>query len=303
MVPILIAAEWLRPNLEQVAAKFSEVKLRFCAPGPEAVSSALTAEIAALVGESLPEPGANIVGLRWVHLLSAGYDFLRGRTLPKPDLILTNSSGGYTDGIAEFALMRMLMHAKKAEGIVEAQRERSWSRMQLQGRTLRGKRVVVVGNGSIGTETGRLCSAFGMSVAIAGRADADKLPGMVVDADYVVIAASLNPSSRGMINRALFERMQRRPYLVNVSRGAIVNTAELIDALRSGIVSGAALDVFEEEPLPADSPLYSTPGISISPHVSGVFEEVATNLAEVFRRNLECFLNGDPLPNRIQLPG
>ncbi|MCX6623423.1 MAG: D-2-hydroxyacid dehydrogenase, partial [Acidobacteria bacterium] len=216
-------------------------------------------------------------------------------------LLVSNSSGAFTDGIAEFVLMRMLMFSRHAEALYDAQKRREWPRDSLAGTTLRGKRLVVIGNGSIGSEVARLAEALGMQVRLCGRKDGPDLPGIVADARYVVIAASLTASSRGILSRSLIAAMQARPYIINVSRGALIETAALLEAVRDGRLSGAALDVFDQEPLPPESPLYSTPGISISPHISGVFDEVKDNAARVFARNLECFLEGRPLPNRILL--
>ncbi len=299
MTTILVACHEIEPYLRPALLPMASVKARFCSP--QELESQLSPDVAVLVGETLPPPGPNVAGLRWVHILSAGYDRLLGRALPVKNLWVSNSSGGYTAGIAEFVVMRLLMHAKKAEAIAEAQRQRVWARESVEGRTLKGKCIVILGGGSVGREVGRLCQAFGMKVVIAGRTERGEFPQMVAGADYVVVTASLNSGSRGMVDAGLLAAMKRQPYLVNIGRGALIDTPALVDALREGILSGAALDVFEQEPLPPDSPLWTLEGLSISPHTSGVYEEVWHDLTEVFLRNLTCFLEGKPLPNLVSL--
>jgi len=284
----------LADALLTLAPRFPSVEFRANVP--------ITADVAVVAGEDFPAAGP-LDSFRWLHVLSAGYNHLLGRTPPVPGLLVTNSSGAYTDGIAEFVLMRLLMHARRAEEIYQAQLDREWGRWRLGGATLRGKILTVIGSGSIGREVARFGRALGMQVRLAGRADAPRLPELVADADYIVTAASLNPSSRGIVSRELLAAMKARPFLVNISRGALIDTAALLDALRAGTLSGAALDVFDEEPLPPASTLWSTPGLSVSPHVSGVFAEVNANLIEVFAANLEAFLAGRPLPNLISLGG
>ncbi len=300
MVPVLIASsESFREAMDPLLARFPNVEFRFSSDAELAES--LTSDVVVLAGDGLPQVGS-FDSLRWVHVFSAGYNHLLGKPLPNPEVMVTNSSGGFTDGIAEFVLMRMLMFARRAEALYEAQKRHEWPRRRLSGATtLRGKRLVIIGSGSIGKEVARLGEAFGMSVRLCGRQDGPRLPEFVADARYIVVAASLTASSRGIVSRALMAAMKARPYIVNVSRGALIETGALIDAIREGTVAGAALDVFDQEPLPPESPLYSTPGISISPHLAGVFDEVKDNLAELYARNLECFLEGRPLPNRIWL--
>ncbi|MFN0168312.1 MAG: D-2-hydroxyacid dehydrogenase [Bryobacteraceae bacterium] len=299
MTTILVACPEFEPYLRPGLLPLATVEARFCTP--QDLADQLTPQTMVLVGEALPPPGPSMAGLRWIHLLAAGYDRLLGRALPAKNLLLSNSSGGFTTGIAEFVVMRMLMHAKKAEALADAQRQGIWARQSVEGRTLKGKCAVVLGGGSVGREVGRLCQAFGMNVAIAGRGEREKFKQLVADADYVIIAASLNASSRGMVDAGLLGSMKRKPYLVNIGRGALIDTPALVAALREGILSGAALDVFDQEPLPPDSPLWTLEGLSISPHTSGVYAEVWQDLAEVFIRNLNCFLAGEPLPNRISL--
>ncbi len=299
MTTILVACPEMEPYLRPALLPLASVEARFCSP--QELERQLTSDVEVLVGETLPAPGPNVAGLRWVHLLSAGYDRLLGRALPVENLRVSNSSGGFTAGIAEFVVMRLLMHAKRAEAIAEAQRQRVWARESVEGRTLKGKYLVILGGGSLGREVGRLCQAFGMRVIIAGRAERGQFPALVADADYVVVSASLNAGSRGMVDGGLLAAMKKKPYLVNIGRGALIDTPALVEALREGRLSGAALDVFEQEPLPPDSPLWTLEGLSISPHTSGVYEEVWPELTEVFVRNLACFLGGKPLPNLISL--
>jgi phosphoglycerate dehydrogenase-like enzyme len=296
---VLVAYELLRPFLAPAAERFPHAEFRYCGSSKPAVLKALRSDTVVMTGLDFPPPSAAVQNLRWFHLLSAGYDFLLGRPLPNPNVMVTNSSRSYSGGMAEFVLMRMLMHAKRAYEIMETQQKREWNRIALEGRRLKGRSLLVIGNGAVGREVGRLAKAFGMRIQILGPAQRHELPEAVGEAEYIVIAASLNPTTRRLVNKDLLLRMKARPYLINVSRGAIIDTDDLIEAVRARILAGAALDVFEQEPLPPNSPLYQVRGIALSPHISGVFEELNVQLADVFCDNLGRFLSGRALRNQI----
>src|SRR5690606_28505471 len=152
--------------------------------------------------------------------------------------------------------------------------------------------VVVVGSGPIGREIGELLGAVGMQVRVLGRAESGDLPAHVSDADYVVGAVPLTDQTRRLFDRKVFEAMPTTARFVNAGRGPSVVEDDLVDALREGDLAGAALDVFDLEPLPAEHPLWTTEGVSVSPHMSGDRFGWQEALVDDFLGNLDRWRSG-----------
>ncbi|MGI5208625.1 D-2-hydroxyacid dehydrogenase [Spirillospora sp. CA-108201] len=252
-----------------------------------------------------PESG----GPGWVHIASAGVDRLMFPELTHSDTIVTNSRGVFDEPIAEYVLGLVLAFAKDLHTTLRLQGERRWRHRETERIT--GARALVVGTGPIGRAIGRRLSAAGLAVSGAGRTarDADPDLGVVhpmerlgealADADYVVLAAPLTPQTRGMIDAAALRRMRPSARLVNVGRGGLVAEDDLVEALRAGRIAGAALDVFEDEPLPPSSPLWDLPGVIVSPHMSGDVVGWRDELVRLFADNLGRHVSGRPLRNVV----
>ncbi|WP_435868962.1 D-2-hydroxyacid dehydrogenase [Actinomadura coerulea] len=252
-----------------------------------------------------PESG----GPGWVHIASAGVDRLMFPGLIDSDTVVTNSRGVFDEPIAEYVLGLVLAFAKDLHTTFRLQGERRWRHRETERIT--GARALVVGTGPIGRAIGRRLSAAGLAVSGAGRTarDADPDLGVVhpmerlgealAGADYVVLAAPLTPQTRGMIDAAALERMRPSARLVNVGRGGLVAEDDLVRALRAGRIAGAALDVFEDEPLPASSPLWDMPGVIVSPHMSGDVVGWRDELVRLFADNLGRYVSGRPLRNVV----
>ncbi|NYD51239.1 phosphoglycerate dehydrogenase-like enzyme [Actinomadura luteofluorescens] len=252
-----------------------------------------------------PESG----GPRWVHIASAGVDRLMFPGLTHSDTIVTNSRGVFDEPIAEYVLGLVLAFAKDLHTTLRLQGERRWRHRETERVT--GSRALVVGTGPIGRAIGRRLSAAGLAVSGAGRTarDADPDLGVVhpmerlgealAEADYVVLAAPLTPQTRKMIDAAALERMRPSARLVNVGRGGLVAEDDLVEALRAGRIAGAALDVFEDEPLPASSPLWDLPNVIVSPHMSGDVVGWRDELVRLFADNLGRYVSGRPLRNVV----
>ncbi|MFI6749420.1 D-2-hydroxyacid dehydrogenase [Actinomadura luteofluorescens] len=252
-----------------------------------------------------PESG----GPEWVHIASAGVDRLMFPGLTHSDTIVTNSRGVFDEPIAEYVLGLVLAFAKDLHTTLRLQGERRWRHRETERVT--GARALVVGTGPIGRAIGRRLSAAGLAVSGAGRTarDADPDLGVVhpmerlgealAEADYVVLAAPLTPQTRGMIDAAALERMRPSARLVNVGRGGLVAEGDLVEALRAGRIAGAALDVFEDEPLPASSPLWDLPNVIVSPHMSGDVVGWRDELVRLFADNLGRYVSGRPLRNVV----
>jgi phosphoglycerate dehydrogenase-like enzyme len=265
--------------------------------------------------------------LRWVQLHTAGAEHALLDPILKSDLVLTTSSGIHATPIAEYVLASMLAHRWQVPMWTRCQREGTWSsgRWDLYARPeLRGSTLGIVGYGSIGREVGRLGRAFGMRVLAlrrgAGREDQgyavedtgdpagilperfyppEALPEMLAASDYVVIALPLTPATFHLIGEAELRAMKPTAYLVNIARGPIVDETALVRALREGWIAGAGLDVFEQEPLPPDSPLWELENLLLSPHVSGFTPHYDTRAAALFAQNLARYLAGEPLLNLV----
>ncbi|MFE6779167.1 D-2-hydroxyacid dehydrogenase [Streptomyces sp. NPDC057702] len=240
---------------------------------------------------------------RWVHTASAGVDRLLFPDLVASETVLTNARGVFDQPIAEYVAGLVLAFAKDLAGTWELQRQRRWHHRET--RRLAGTRAVVVGAGPIGRAIGETLRALGVRVEWVGRTaregvrGAAELDALLPDADWVVCAAPLTEATRGLFDRAAFARMAASAYFVNVGRGPLVVTEELRAALLARRIAGAALDVFEREPLAADSVLWDTPGLLVSPHMSGDTLGWREDLARQFEDNFDRWAAGEPLFNVV----
>lgn len=247
--------------------------------------------------------------LRWIHWGGAGVDALLFQRLVDSDVAVTNARGVFDEPMAEYVLGLILALAKGFPQTLQAQRERRWYYRTLE--RVHGKRALVVGAGSIGRAIARMLRAAGLQVDGVGRSartqDADfgvvhavsDLNQVLGAADYVVLITPLTPQTRGLFDAARFAAMAPHARFINVGRGALVNEAALLDALRRGDLAGAALDVFVTEPLPAQSPLWDAPNLIVSPHMSGDTHDYREVVAARFAENLRRFAAGQPLGNLI----
>ncbi|MBX6390321.1 MAG: D-2-hydroxyacid dehydrogenase, partial [Frankia sp.] len=255
-------------------------------------------------------PSADRLG--WVHLTTAGVEHVLTPGLRaaagEGRVSVTNSRGVYDTAMAEYVVGLLLAHLKDLPGTWRRQHERQWEHRAT--RTLRGYRVGVVGSGSIGRTTARMLRALAARVTLVGRVAADDAEfGRVVaaadlvplarDLDALVLAAPLTPGTRGLVDAAVLDALGPDGYLVNIGRGPLVVEADLVEALSAGRIAGAALDVFDVEPLPADSPLWSAPAVVVSPHMSGDYVGFQSDLAALFCDNLRRLVAGEPLRNVV----
>ena len=257
------------------------------------------------VRDAWPSAGS----LRWIHVAAAGVDKLLFPELVDSDVVVTNARGIFDRAMAEFVLGSILAVAKDLHHSHDLQAARTWHRRET--RLISAETALVVGTGAIGRETARLLRAVGMDVRGAGRtarsgdpdfgevvASAD-LAAHVGWADQVVVTAPLTTETRGLISKDVLAAMKPGSHLVNVGRGPIVDEEALVSALRDGPLEAASLDVFEVEPLPAESPLWTMPGVAVSAHMSGDYEGWREALARQFVDNARRWLNGDPLLNVV----
>lgn len=239
----------------------------------------------------------------WVHTASAGVDRLLCPELAAGDTVLTNARGVFEQPIAEYVAGIVLAFAKDLPGTLELQRDRRWRHRE--SARVAGSRAVVVGAGPVGREITRLLMGLGVEVALVGRTGRRTIHGAVdldrlaARADWVICAAPLTPRTYGMFDTRFFGLMQPSARFINVGRGPLAVEADLVDALRKRWIAGAALDVFEREPLDPDSPLWDVPGLIVSPHMSGDVVGWRDRLGEQFVAMYERWAAGQPLPNVV----
>lgn len=252
---------------------------------------------------------AHATRLRWIQAASDGVDGLLFPALVASDVIVTNARGIFDDPIAEWAIAAIVAFTTGLHISVVDQTKGVWTDGRRRDRVA-GQHLVVVGPGPIGRATATRARALGMTVEAVGRNErTDDVLGPIVGpdgfhealarADHVLDALPLTPDTRAMFDAKAFDAMRPTAHFVNIGRGATVDEDALIDAIRTGAIAGASLDVFVEEPLPADSPLWSMPSVAVSPHISGDLHDWEEAVVGVFVDNLRRFVAGEPLRNPV----
>ena len=260
------------------------------------------------MGVQVRDDFADLPAVEWVSSSAVGIDQpVFGRLLAR-GVLLTNGVGNNSLAVAQHALTLMLARARRLAEFREHQREERYVRIVCD--ELTEATVLIVGLGGIGRELARLCSALGMRVLAVRRSSAPepfvdevqptaKLLDLLPVVDYVVLACPLTEETRGLIGPAALAAMKPTSYLVNVTRGEVVDTAALLAALRDGTVAGAALDVFDQEPLPAGHPLWTAPNVTITPHAAASSPLTPKRGARLFIDNLGRWVRGEPLRNVV----
>jgi D-2-hydroxyacid dehydrogenase (NADP+) len=259
---------------------------------------------------------ASATTLKWVHTSAVAVETLALPELFARNVLVSNSRGVQATPIAEHVFAVLLALAKQLPLVFDNQRQRRWAQNDLIGDRLpwmlRRRTLGLIGVGTIGSQVALLADAFGMHVAaLRRRPDNDQVPGvhemlppgeldtLVARSDVLVIAAPLTPETTNMIGASQFARMKRGAILINVGRARIIDHAALVDALTSGHLGGASLDVFPQEPLPADHPLWTAPNVILTPHTSGFRHGHWDDAIDLFADNLERFRRGEPVRFRV----
>jgi phosphoglycerate dehydrogenase-like enzyme len=258
------------------------------------------------------------VKLRWIQAANVGVDGLLFPALVESDVILTNARGMAARPIAESVVGFIVAMAKGFPQMFADQRTRTWGERETE--RIARTRLLVVGPGPIGREIARACRlGLEMHVEAVGRHarpgddeferihGRDELHAALADADYVVDALPFTPQTHHTFDESAFAAMKSSARFINIGRGATVDEAALVESLRGGRIAGAALDVFEQEPLPVDSPLWTLPGVIVCPHMSGNVVGWQEEFAGVFYDNVERWVLGESLRNvvdkRLGFPG
>ncbi|MGH9069688.1 MAG: D-2-hydroxyacid dehydrogenase [Acidimicrobiales bacterium] len=249
--------------------------------------------------------GDRVSHLRWIHAASAGVDAVLTPDVLCSPCVVTNAAGIFDRPIAEYCIAVLLGFVKDLPRTLGFQRARQWRHRET--RPLAGRHLMVVGAGSIGSEVGRLGRALGMEARGIARTardghpvfghlyGSDELSSQLGWAHDVVICTPLTEATRGMFDLAAFAALTPGAHLVNVGRGPVVDEVALLAAVRSGVVAGAALDVFEQEPLPAEHPFWGMEQVIVSPHMSGDERGWREALGAQFVENFHRWRRGEPL--------
>jgi phosphoglycerate dehydrogenase-like enzyme len=293
---------------------------------PAAVAAMPDAD--AFFGKLTPEMLAAATQLRWVQSPTASLEHFLFPELVEHPCLLTNMRGLFSDVIADHVLGYVLCFARNLHRYIRQQSESVWEPIggesnrpgfatgpgivSLNDRAhmhLSDCTIGIVGLGNIGAEIARRSLAFGMSVlavdpvqteappGVASLQRLEELPNLLAQSDFVVIAAPHTPETVGMFGLQEFRQMRRSAYLINIGRGVIVRLADLVAAINDGEIAGAALDVFEQEPLPADHPLWQMENVILTPHVAACSVRIAERHLEVLLENIQRFVRGESLKN------
>lgn len=309
--PLVLVLAWVPDGaLSRLAAAFPT--LEFIDGRDPALRDRHLARAAITYGPLSPDQLGKAEQLRWVQLSSAGVPPALCQAAIPRGLTITNLAGLYGPAIAEHALALMTILARNLHLALRNQHQARWDRSIAQTmRNLHGQTLAIIGLGNIGRAIARLARAYGMRIVgcqwpedvpvpeVDQVYPGHELHAMLVEADVVAVAAPLTEQTEGMLGSAEFAAMKRGVLYINVSRGPVAQEAALLDALRSGQVGGAGLDVFAVEPLPSDHPLWAMPQVVISPHFSGETVNNSSLPVERFQRNLHNWLNNRPLEGLV----
>jgi phosphoglycerate dehydrogenase-like enzyme len=283
----------------------------------EALCYAPETEILITLGPHLGDDAAALFAsapkLRWVQLITTGADNV-AEHLDGRRVTLTSTRGLHGAQMSEAALCAMLALSRQLPRAIRNQSDGVWERFSAT--RLNGKTVGIVGVGAIAQSLAPLCLALGMTVigfsrsprAAAGFAEMrelSKLTQAVGDIDHLVLLTPYSAETHHLIDAGVFDEMKPSAFLINIARGGIVDEPALIDALDRGAIAGAALDVFEVEPLPRQNPLWRHPKVLVTPHIGGLHAGYAEDVMNLIEKNLKRYLaeGPDSLINRVDLPG
>lgn len=258
----------------------------------------------------LPLALERLSAVSWVHFLSAGVEKIWDMPVDWSGLVLTKSTGIHGPQMSEFALGAILHFAKGFDRFIEQSRNRHWKRFWLD--ELTGQTLMVLGGGTVGAMVGERARLFGMRVvAIKRRPAVQPWADLTLDFDearkyldkvnFLVVCVPLTDQTRGMVDHALLSALCPGAVLVDISRGGVVREDAVVDLLDSGHLRGAALDVFETQPLPDGSRLWNRPDVLVTPHVSGTSPHYLSRALQVFLENAHAWQKGQPMVTTVDL--
>ena len=294
---------------DRIRALVPGVEVRYCTSAEQAAEAIVDADAA--FGDIVPELFERAQKLQWIQSPQAGPKagyYHEG--LVQSDVVVTNMRGIFNDHISAHIMSYVLTFARGLHVYRDRQRNGEWTKgydtVYLPEAT-----AVIVGVGGIGGETARLCAEFGMTViGVDGRVQEppagvaelhgpEALSEVIPRADYLIVTVPETPSTQGLFNRETLSAMKRTAFFINIGRGATTNLMDLAEMLKAGEIAGAALDVYEVEPLPSEHPLWRLPNVILTPHVAADGPYIDDRRTEVFVDNCVRFSEGRPLRNVV----
>jgi len=297
---------------DRLAKIADEHGIEFIVPEQGAATAPLLAEVEAVYGMLAGDDFANAKKLRWVQSPSAGVEWMwRVPGLQDSDVIVTNMRGAHAATIAEHTFAFLLTHTRALRGYEQNQHDHKWGRGDLVMSGLKGHTMGIIGFGNIGRAIARRATGFEMRVLAVDAEPGppgegveqvwplDRLNDLCREADVLVISAPMTPTSRNMVKAEQIRLLKRGSYVMQMSRGAIVNEAALVDALEEGHLGGAGLDVTETEPLPVGDPLWTAPNLIVTPHSSATSQLTTDLVWSILSENVGRFVRGESLMNLV----
>jgi D-2-hydroxyacid dehydrogenase (NADP+) len=292
----VLIVDWRIDEFAALAARFPRVRFRFATSFSDAEPWLATAEVLVCVGEGLtPAVVERMPAFAWMQSLLTGVDGALAALSGRPDVLLTSMRGIHGPQMTEAAIFHMLglsRDVRRSARAQEAGRWESWDPRVLDGRT-----VGIVGIGAVGEHLAPVCKALGMSVVGISRTQRvvagidsmvtrDQLAQAAAEVDYLILTVPLDTTSEHLVDKHVLAAMRPTAYLINLARGRVVDTAALIDALRRRAIAGAGLDAFEDEPLPATSPLWQIDNVVITGHMGGRSDRYVERALTILEPNL-----------------
>lgn len=268
-----------------------------------------------LYGFHFPPRTGQSSQLRWVQLASAGADLLNGSDILESNILITTVSGAHSIAVSEYVMSLLLLFTRHWPQLLALQQAGHWARKEERAELLDyelfGRTIAIIGLGNIGRRVAQICQSLGLRVLASSRTipgggsdynvdqfyALENLHAMLGQAHFVVVCVPLTTQTRHLMGEAELRAMRSDAFLINVSRGEVLDQEMLLKALEQGWIRGAGLDVVEGEPLPDGHPLLMHPKVVVSPHIAGWTKRYHEHAVAVFCNNLKLFRQGEPLRN------
>jgi phosphoglycerate dehydrogenase-like enzyme len=308
---ILVTSAFVRDPV-RLADLEREHGVQFVVPAEGEANATFIDDVDAVYGLLNADEFAKASKLRWVQSPSAGVEWMWAVPgLADSDVAVTNMRGAHAATIAEHTFAMLLSHTRGLRAFEQHQRDHEWGLREIVMSGIKGLTMGIIGFGNIGRAIARRATGFEMQVlavdpepvppgeGVAEVWPLSRLNDLCAAVDVLVISAPITPHSRGMIGADQLSRLKRGSYVLQMSRGGIVDEAALVDALEEGHLAGAGLDVTATEPLPRGDPLWTAPNLIVTPHTSAVSELTTSLVWSLFSENIGRFLRGDELVNLV----